>query len=118
MSQNWRKSYKWRKTKVNCKRKYKRCVICGSLKNREVHHILDASHHPKLRYSNYNTVTLCSICHGDYHTLFLDGYHIETTVEDFFDYIELMRPYTKQMLKERKFKTYATDRYILRKLHT
>jgi len=76
----------WR---VKIIRKYPRCVICGTIKSREAHHLKDASHHPKDKYDPDNGVTLCRKHHVWLHTVFLDGFHEKCIEKDFNDFIEL-----------------------------
>lgn len=56
---------KWRR-EILTRDKFK-CVICGSNKDLEVHHIKKFSEFPELRLNIENGVTLCKKCHRELH---------------------------------------------------
>lgn len=47
----------------------KKCKICDSEEGLIAHHILYKRKYPELSLDPYNGVTLCSLCHYDYHDL-------------------------------------------------
>ena len=68
MTKNWRRSYKWRKTRKKRIIKDKnRCVVCGTTEHLEVHHVEDASYHPELIFKMSNLRTVCRGCHSHFH---------------------------------------------------
>ncbi len=66
------------------------CVICGSMKNREAHHIANGSHHPQLRFEVSNGVTLCRECHTAFHTDYKNSFREKTTKKDWFNFKKLV----------------------------
>lgn len=63
------------------------CVICGAEKDLVVHHLENFKNNELLRYEVSNGVTLCRACHVEFHTVFLGGYHIPCTEQDFNEYV-------------------------------
>ncbi|WP_323736316.1 HNH endonuclease [Methanosphaera sp. ISO3-F5] len=49
------------------KRDSKRCILCGSKKELEAHHIFGISQYPYLTTELNNGITLCKKCHNNYH---------------------------------------------------
>lgn len=56
---------KWRESVLE--RDHHKCVICGSTKDLEVHHIKPFAQFPEERLNIENGVTLCSACHKQVH---------------------------------------------------
>ncbi|MBQ9025362.1 MAG: hypothetical protein IJ104_03140 [Methanobrevibacter sp.] len=50
--------------------KYEECVICGSRKNLEPHHIIRCNTDNPIFFSPDNGVVLCHKCHNSYHRMF------------------------------------------------
>ena len=50
------------------KKRDKCCILCGTDKNLQAHHIISRIHN-KTRWVLDNGVTLCSNCHNDYHSV-------------------------------------------------
>lgn len=47
------------------------CTACGSKKHIEVHHTFYyADYPPPWQYPNWSLITLCSVCHKEYHSHF------------------------------------------------
>ncbi|MCF8890638.1 HNH endonuclease [Priestia megaterium] len=46
------------------------CKVCGSKEEIEAHHIFNYSSHKKLRYKLSNGITLCEICHDNFHNMY------------------------------------------------
>ncbi len=46
-----------------------KCIICGSSKELQAHHLLARSKHPEFALSEWNGVTLCKSCHDIEHDL-------------------------------------------------
>lgn len=49
------------------KRDSKKCILCGSKKELEAHHIFGISQYPYLITEINNGITLCKECHAQYH---------------------------------------------------
>lgn len=73
----------WRK-KVYARDKYS-CQICGdnSGGNLNVHHLMGYNKYPKLRYDKNNGVTLCDICHMDFHNVYGRGNNTKAQFEEY-----------------------------------
>ena len=96
MSKNWRYTREWRVCKAIVKRRDKRCIICGSLKNREVHHIESAQYNPELRFEPDNCVTMCRTCHQTmFHIAFKGGMRKKTNKKDLDNFIKIIKHYRK-----------------------
>lgn len=87
---NWRNTKEYRIWRITAIKEQKRCDICGSLQNREVHHKEDASHHPDLRFDLNNAIVLCSEHHTLFHTKFKKSFRQKTTLEDWNDFKEIV----------------------------
>ncbi len=86
-NQKWRKSKEYRHWRVKVIRRDKVCVICGSGKKRQAHHIEDASYHADQRFDVENGVTLCYDCHRNFHTNFKRSYREKCTLSDWNNFI-------------------------------
>ena len=53
------------------KRDQNKCVICGSIRDLEAHHIIPVSHNESYKYIVPNGITLCSKCHWYVHNKML-----------------------------------------------
>lgn len=60
-----------------------RCIICGSIKDREAHHLEDASHNPDLSLSVSNGVVLCRKHHTMFHTDYKLNFQEKCTSKEF-----------------------------------
>lgn len=87
---DWRKTREYRIWRAKVIRRDKRCIISGSIKNREAHHIEDASHNPSLRFDVNNGVTLAKKYHTAYHTKFLRSFRCKCTAESFIRFLKLL----------------------------
>jgi hypothetical protein len=78
-------------------RRDKCCVVCGSRKNRQAHHIHDYSHHPEVRYDIENGACLCGVtgCHTQFHCNFKKSFRQKCTEDDFLNFLDLMK-YAKE----------------------
>lgn len=59
------------------------CVVCGSKKDKRVHHLEGYSNNPDLRTDANNAVTLCEECHKLFHSLYGYGENNRKQFEDF-----------------------------------
>ncbi len=84
------KKTKHRHWRIKILRKHPRCMVCGAIKNREAHHLNDASHHPNERYDIDNGVTLCRNHHTMFHTVFMYGFRSKCVAKDYYDFIEMI----------------------------
>ena len=64
----FRSSTKWKHKRAEIiRRDHKKCKICGSENELQVHHIYSLDTNPELRLENSNLITLCDHCHHDAH---------------------------------------------------
>lgn len=84
MSQEWRKTKKYRLWSAAVKRRDKVCQIsaCGRRKTGHAHHIKNASHHPELRFDVDNGIRLCERCHYMVHNVVKSSYRRKTNGSD------------------------------------
>lgn len=61
-----------------------KCRICGSKKDKNVHHLDGWNWCIERRFDVDNGITLCGLCHDDFHTIYGRG---NNTVEQFNEYI-------------------------------
>ena len=82
-------------------RRDKKCIICGSIKNRQAHHIHDYSHYPELRYDENNGVCLCGLkgCHTQFHTNYKKSFRQSCNMDDWLNFLELME-YAEKIFKK------------------
>jgi len=71
-----------------------RCVICGSTKSLQAHHLNHASYYKDQRYDINNGVTLCYECHMNFHNNFKRSYRQKCTKYD-FDNFKVLTDYFK-----------------------
>jgi len=81
-------------------RRDKCCVICGSRKNRQAHHLHDYSSHPWVRYEPDNGVCLCGVrgCHTKFHCDYKKSFKQKCTMDDFLNFKSLME-YAKETFR-------------------
>ena len=94
--QGWRKTKEYRHWRINVIKRDKCCMICGSKKKRQAHHLKNGNNHPKYRFDVDNGITLCYDCHRNFHTNFKKNYHQKTTEEDFKNFVTLIN-YIKEI---------------------
>jgi len=87
--QDWRKTREYRVWRAKVIRRDKRCVICGSIKHRQAHHMNSGSYFPDERYDTKNGVCLCSKCHMNFHNNFKNSYREKCTKKDFDNFTQL-----------------------------
>ena len=95
---NWRSSKEYRVWRVKVIRRNKRCVICGSLKRREAHHLNSASYFKNQRFDVSNGVCLCHDCHMQFHTNYKKSYRQKCTKYDFYNFIDLVKYFKSKFL--------------------
>lgn len=61
----------------------KKCVICGSTRNKIVHHLDGYSRKPEKRTDKENAVTLCEECHKKFHKKYGYGNNTKSQFEEF-----------------------------------
>ena len=98
---NWRKTREYRKWRVKVIRRDKKCVICGSIKHRNAHHINHATYFPEQRFDENNGITLCRDCHTNFHCNFKKSFREKCTKYDFENFTVLVE-YLKGALKDHK----------------
>ena len=90
MSKSWRNTREYRKWKIAVIRRDKRCIVCGSLKNRQAHHLNSASYFIADRFNVDNGVCLCKEHHKMFHTSYKNSYRQKATKKDFANFLEMM----------------------------
>ncbi len=90
MAKSWRSSREYRVWRARVIRRDRRCVVCGSIRERQAHHIRHASYFPKERFDPENGVTLCRGCHTDFHTNFLRSYRQKCDRDDWENFTMLV----------------------------
>jgi len=90
MATNWRNTRDYRVWRVLVIRRDKRCVICNSIKNRQVHHKNSASYFTDERFIPENGVCLCRECHTDFHTNFKRSFREKCTEYDYDNFTTLV----------------------------
>lgn len=93
---NWRRTKEYRRWRIHVIRRDKCCVICGTLKNREAHHMNHSTYFVDERFDVDNGITICKYCHMVFHTSFKRSYRTKCTKYDFGQFVELidrMKPF-------------------------
>ena len=86
----WRKTREYRQWRVSVIRRDKVCVVCGSNKSRQAHHVDNGAHHPDSRFNVDNGVTLCRGCHTALHTMYKHSFRMKTTRADWENFLDLV----------------------------
>ena len=92
---SWRNTRDYRIWRAKVIRRDKRCVVCGSIKNRQAHHLNSGSYFPDERYDIKNGVCLCSECHMNFHNNFKNSYREKCTKKDFDNFMQLWHYFMK-----------------------
>lgn len=93
---DWRKTKEYRQWRVSVIRRDSTCVICGSLQNRQAHHVEDGSRSIEGRFDVANGVTLCSKCHTQFHTSFKNSFREKCSLKDWNNFVSLVN-YIKEL---------------------
>ena len=62
-----RNNYTYRQWRKAILERDKKCIVCGSEKNLQAHHIKSFAQHPSLRFDLDNGITMCIDCHRMHH---------------------------------------------------
>jgi hypothetical protein len=89
VAKKWRNSKAYRIWKITVIRRDKRCVICNSLKDRQAHHLDDATNHPDKIFDLDNGICVCKQCHSQFHNNFKGNYRMSCTKYDFENFKQL-----------------------------
>ena len=92
---NWRKTREYRTWRARVIRRDKRCVVCGSIKRRNAHHMNHASFFPEQRFDEKNGVTLCGSCHVKFHNDYKRSTRVKCTKYDFRNFLSLAKYFMK-----------------------
>ena len=87
---DWRKTREYRIWRARVIRRDRVCQICGSIKNRQAHHLNSGSYFKDERYDENNGICLCSHCHTMFHTSYKNSFRQKCTKKDFLNFIELL----------------------------
>jgi len=87
---SWRKTKEYRLWRILVIRRDSVCQVCGSLKNREAHHLNHATYYPEQRFEIANGITLCKNCHMQFHTNFLRSFREKCTLVDYDNFKQLI----------------------------
>ena len=96
-STKWRRTREYRVWRYLVISRDKRCVICGSVRHRQAHHINHASYFKNLRFDPSNGVTLCADCHSQFHNNFKLSTRAKCTYKDWKNFKDLYK-YFKNIL--------------------
>ena len=88
---NWRTTKEYRRWKVRVVRRDKRCLICGSIKNRNAHHVNHATYFIDQRFDEDNGICLCRNCHTNFHCNYLRSFRVKCERYDFNNFISLLK---------------------------
>ena len=91
----WRRTKEYREWRIGVIRRDTKCVVCGSIKGRQAHHLNHASFFPIQRFNLDNGVTLCTSCHSQYHNNYHKSTKEKCTVDAFVNFMKLVE-YFKQ----------------------
>ena len=95
---DWRNTREYRVWRAKVIRRDKRCAVCGSIKNRNAHHLNHAAYFPKERFDADNGICLCKNCHIQFHTNYKRSFRQKCTKYDFTNFISLVK-YFKEIIK-------------------
>ena len=102
MAKSWRNTSEYRHWhKAVLDRDNRTCQICGSKKHLVAHHICDASHFPDKRFDVNNGVTLCRLCHMNYHNNYLRSYRAKSDNDRWDNFLQLT-DYYKSIFKNKQ----------------
>jgi len=87
---SWRRTKEYRIWRMQVIRRDKKCVICGSRKHRNAHHIADGSNHKDLRFDVDNGITLCRNCHTQFHCNYKKSFRYKCTKDDWLNFTQLV----------------------------
>jgi len=90
-NQLWRKTPDYRKWRIKVIRRDKVCQVCGTIKQRQAHHLNHATYFPDERFDVNNGICLCDECHKIFHTSFKRSYRQKSTRYDNMQFIELLK---------------------------
>ena len=90
-SKNWRHSKEYRVWRILVIRRDKKCVICGSIKYRNVHHLNHASYFKNQRFDVNNGITLCGKHHRLFHYLYIGNTRKKCTREQFIKFLKILK---------------------------
>ena len=96
----WRRTREYRLWRVAVIRRDKGCVICGSKKQRQAHHLFNGKHHPSLRFDASNGVVLCKFHHTLLHCDYKNSFREVCTKKDFKNFVQLLTKVEKHRIKE------------------
>ena len=88
--QDWRKSKEYRIWRAQVIRRDTKCVVCGTLKNHQAHHINHSRYFPELRFNPENGVVLCEVCHRQFHNNFKSSSREKCNDKDFSNFMALV----------------------------
>ena len=90
MAKNWHHSKEYRVWRIGVIRRDKVCVVCGTRKSRQAHHINHGTYFPEQRYDLDNGITLCRNCHSRFHNDFVGSYRRKCTKYQFDNFMQLV----------------------------
>ena len=86
---DWRRTREYRTWKVHVVRRDKRCMVCGTMKSRQAHHMNHATYFVNDRFDVDNGITLCHKCHIQYHCNYHRSFRHKCTKYDFQNFLTL-----------------------------
>jgi len=98
-TKKWHSSKEYRIWRIKVIRRDKVCQVCGSIKNRQAHHMDSGSYFPDERYDLENGVCLCHKCHTQFHCNYKRSFKEKCTKYDYKNFMQLVK-YLKTINKE------------------
>jgi len=87
---DWRDSREYRIWRATVIRRDGHCLICGEIRGPHAHHVRHASYFQDKRFSPENGVTLCAMCHRQFHTNFKRSFREKCDEKDFENFTKLI----------------------------
>ena len=81
--QTYRASAEFQRWSKKIKQRDKSCQCCQSQNNLHAHHIFDFGKCPTLRTDLANGITLCSICHKEFHSIYGNFFNNDKQIQEY-----------------------------------
>jgi 5-methylcytosine-specific restriction endonuclease McrA len=85
-----KRTYEHRRWRARVIRRDGACVVCGTRKSRQAHHMNSYSYFPEERYDVDNGITLCKTCHTKFHCDYKRSFRQKCTKYEFRNFMALV----------------------------